>query len=183
MGKMIYYNTMCPDSDSLELIYLHADNEFHLTRGYYAFLDLFCDNPDCNCKDGMVDVYKVNRKNIYSEKSIKINKPPLATFSLSWDNMQNEWSIEIHSSAQRYNTAKALLNVFKRAYEEGFAPILKRHYIHYKKTIKEQNLNSKIESLEGKIISPEEFKRIGRNDPCPCGSGEKYKKCCLNKRL
>ncbi|WP_422361412.1 SEC-C metal-binding domain-containing protein [Reichenbachiella sp.] len=19
----------------------------------------------------------------------------------------------------------------------------------------------------------------GRNDPCPCGSGEKYKKCCL----
>jgi len=21
---------------------------------------------------------------------------------------------------------------------------------------------------------------IGRNDPCPCGSGKKYKKCCLN---
>jgi hypothetical protein len=20
---------------------------------------------------------------------------------------------------------------------------------------------------------------IGRNDPCPCGSGKKYKKCCL----
>jgi tetratricopeptide (TPR) repeat protein len=24
-------------------------------------------------------------------------------------------------------------------------------------------------------------KRISRNDPCPCGSGKKYKKCCLNK--
>jgi hypothetical protein len=23
--------------------------------------------------------------------------------------------------------------------------------------------------------------RIGRNDPCPCGSGKKYKKCCLRK--
>ena len=22
-------------------------------------------------------------------------------------------------------------------------------------------------------------KKIGRNDPCPCGSGKKYKKCCL----
>lgn len=22
-------------------------------------------------------------------------------------------------------------------------------------------------------------KKIGRNDPCPCGSGLKYKKCCL----
>lgn len=23
--------------------------------------------------------------------------------------------------------------------------------------------------------------KIGRNDPCPCGSGKKYKKCCLHK--
>jgi len=20
--------------------------------------------------------------------------------------------------------------------------------------------------------------KVGRNDPCPCGSGKKYKKCC-----
>jgi Mlc titration factor MtfA (ptsG expression regulator) len=24
-------------------------------------------------------------------------------------------------------------------------------------------------------------KKIGRNDPCPCGSGKKFKKCCLGK--
>ena len=23
--------------------------------------------------------------------------------------------------------------------------------------------------------------KIGRNDPCPCGSGEKYKRCCQGK--
>jgi hypothetical protein len=23
--------------------------------------------------------------------------------------------------------------------------------------------------------------KVGRNDPCPCGSGKKYKACCLNK--
>jgi hypothetical protein len=23
------------------------------------------------------------------------------------------------------------------------------------------------------------MKKIGRNDPCPCGSGKKYKQCCL----
>jgi uncharacterized protein YecA (UPF0149 family) len=22
-----------------------------------------------------------------------------------------------------------------------------------------------------------EFEKVGRNDPCPCGSGKKYKKC------
>ena len=25
-------------------------------------------------------------------------------------------------------------------------------------------------------------KRLGRNEPCPCGSGEKYKNCCLGKK-
>jgi uncharacterized protein len=24
------------------------------------------------------------------------------------------------------------------------------------------------------------FRKTGRNDPCPCGSGKKYKKCCLD---
>jgi len=24
--------------------------------------------------------------------------------------------------------------------------------------------------------------RIGRNDPCPCGSGKKFKKCCIDKQ-
>ena len=24
-------------------------------------------------------------------------------------------------------------------------------------------------------------KKVGRNDPCPCGSGLKYKRCCLGK--
>lgn len=29
-------------------------------------------------------------------------------------------------------------------------------------------------------IQPDSVK-VGRNDPCSCGSGKKYKKCCLNK--
>ena len=27
---------------------------------------------------------------------------------------------------------------------------------------------------------PRRVAKVGRNDPCPCGSGKKYKKCCLN---
>jgi SEC-C motif len=26
------------------------------------------------------------------------------------------------------------------------------------------------------------FRDVGRNDPCPCGSGKKYKKCCLDSQ-
>ena len=35
---------------------------------------------------------------------------------------------------------------------------------------------------EGQMVKPETVRNteqaIGRNDPCPCGSGKKYKKCC-----
>ncbi len=28
------------------------------------------------------------------------------------------------------------------------------------------------------LIEPRRVQKVGRNDPCPCGSGRKYKKCC-----
>jgi uncharacterized protein len=35
-----------------------------------------------------------------------------------------------------------------------------------------------IRSAQGAKISPAETLKTGRNAPCPCGSGKKYKKCC-----
>ena len=36
--------------------------------------------------------------------------------------------------------------------------------------------------FDGKMVGPGQFTRetpkVGRNDPCPCGSGRKFKKCC-----
>ena len=26
-----------------------------------------------------------------------------------------------------------------------------------------------------------DYSSVGRNDPCPCGSGEKFKNCCIDK--
>ena len=34
---------------------------------------------------------------------------------------------------------------------------------------------------DSKLTKGKKKKKIGRNDPCPCGSGKKYKKCCLRK--
>ena len=32
--------------------------------------------------------------------------------------------------------------------------------------------------LDSKVIEMSTRTKVGRNDPCPCGSGKKYKKCC-----
>ena len=31
------------------------------------------------------------------------------------------------------------------------------------------------------VTAPRRTLKVGRNDPCPCGSGKKYKDCCLPK--
>ena len=47
-----------------------------------------------------------------------------------------------------------------------------------KKTAKKSKASKKPEAKKkaGKKAKPEV--KVGRNDPCPCGSGKKYKKCC-----
>ena len=40
-----------------------------------------------------------------------------------------------------------------------------------------KSIHDREEILEPTIVN----EKIGRNDPCHCGSGKKYKKCCINK--
>jgi uncharacterized protein len=40
---------------------------------------------------------------------------------------------------------------------------------------------SRGESLRPSAVSARHQATTGRNDPCPCGSGRKYKKCCMGK--
>jgi SWIM/SEC-C metal-binding protein len=40
---------------------------------------------------------------------------------------------------------------------------------------------SDVDRLLNPIIIKRDKPKVGRNDPCPCGSGLKFKKCCLQK--
>ena len=58
----------------------------------------------------------------------------------------------------------------------GFAHDGENFYCkHCVKAMKKERRNPKAYPIVG-------FKSIGRNDPCPCGSGQKYKNCCLNSK-
>jgi hypothetical protein len=49
----------------------------------------------------------------------------------------------------------------------------------YHHSTKEQGM---IGSTGNVVPFKRKSEKIGRNEPCPCGSGKKYKKCCLNKK-
>jgi hypothetical protein len=40
------------------------------------------------------------------------------------------------------------------------------------------NLAAQLRSQHEEMIAPIRQPKAGRNDPCPCGSGKKFKKCC-----
>lgn len=43
---------------------------------------------------------------------------------------------------------------------------------------REQQMNEHAPDINTPVVN--QLKNIGRNDPCPCGSGKKFKKCCLH---
>lgn len=47
---------------------------------------------------------------------------------------------------------------------------------------REQYYNEEYRKLEKKYHTPIRSTKIERNSLCPCGSGLKYKKCCINKK-
>jgi uncharacterized protein YecA (UPF0149 family) len=47
---------------------------------------------------------------------------------------------------------------------------------------KKKTQGKRLKSID--LLAPDPIKvteKIGRNDQCPCGSGKKYKKCCIMK--
>lgn len=50
-----------------------------------------------------------------------------------------------------------------------------------KKELSKKDMKALISAANAEYERPQKKVKIGRNDPCPCGSGKKYKHCCLNK--
>lgn len=55
-----------------------------------------------------------------------------------------------------------------------------RHYQLIDDTIREMEWWACFQQRPSRPIAPR--KKVGRNEPCPCGSGKKYKRCCGRRR-
>jgi hypothetical protein len=66
----------------------------------------------------------------------------------------------------------------------GNQAALQKYIAEYNRRLYKMNLSDQLEARDFKPPIPivERSPKIGRNDPCPCGSGKKYKKCCGSVR-
>lgn len=65
---------------------------------------------------------------------------------------------------------------------EKMKALTRQHHKKYEQQLKLQKLHKRPERRPimptGPKQAPVHVQKVGRNDPCPCGSGKKYKKCC-----
>lgn len=100
-------------------------------------------------------------------------------FYRDWMGERNEFteqlpgaSIDAMSSPNDL-VAQEFLSVFTNMIknDKQYATRIETHYQMHK---------NKIDNEEKPQLYRLSSEKTGRNDPCPCGSGKKYKKCCLN---
>jgi uncharacterized protein YchJ len=71
--------------------------------------------------------------------------------------------LQIHTRAQLESIVKLIIDVKNNTrlwVNRGYTPV-------------------ELRQLHGEQLAAAASGKVGRNDPCPCGSGKKYKKCCM----
>ncbi len=121
----------------------------------YEVIDHYCKNPFCECTDINIQLFKDDEFYLDLFYSYKTKKKQESKYS---------WVI------QKLSTKYKDLNI-------RFGLRNAKIRLLYSENLSERQ-QVKLNNMKGRIASSS---KIGRNDKCPCGSGKKYKQCCMTE--
>ncbi|MEG0873293.1 MAG: SEC-C metal-binding domain-containing protein [Clostridia bacterium] len=183
MSYVPLYN-YCPDLCTKEIKSLVLKiNTYGVPKGEYILLESYCNDLNCDCRRVFIEVLSCK-----SDKSI-------ATIAYGWEdeNFYAKW-YGITKNNNSYNLiikslkgpilnetsiqskyAPAMLKIISNLLLKDIEYVnsLKKHYQLFKESVDKSKPKPK----------PYLKNKIGRNQPCPCGSGKKYKKCCIDNKI
>lgn len=137
----------------------------------WAVDDQFCVQPKCSCSETILSFLKlVDRSGVTAKK---ISHPPSLRYNYITQKtkQQSDWPTTGPSRAD-------LLGAVKATHTKLDEHLRLRHLILQMLYTRQEieRSRSRFHALAGGVRP-----KVGRNDPCPCGSGRKFKHCCLNK--
>ena len=162
-----------------------------IPAGSYAFLEFYCPDPDCDCRRVMINVVEEKQRTQF-----------LASISYGFDREAEDAGPYLDPLNEQCPYADALMRVMQEvAFNDPvYVARLKQHYALVKRAAVDpahpgyETLRRATESDDGWLSvramdalaraseTGLESRQVGRNDPCPCGSGKKYKRCCGRRR-
>lgn len=161
------------------------DCQFFVFEGReFLIEDHYCANPACDCQQVHLEFWERVHE-FLPQHRIQIVQRLMVTVSL--EGKLNEIRYREESSS----TTKYLVLAWQR---RGSLPLVEfRRRYEVMKTIgrrsfpqstarpKSERIRVDGEHVPQRASSPEATPRVGRNDPCPCGSGLKFKRCCARR--
>jgi len=152
-GLMYFYNDVLPYGERLVTAVNGVQYEIH---------DQYCLLPKCSCSDVHLSFMSISSDDELKDESCDI--------SVSYKNKQ--W--EISDNYQAF----ADIGLIKSSIEHQIPDVYRIFKARHSK-LKSIYAHCKKRDYIPTIVSSSS--KVGRNDPCPCGSGKKFKKCCLGK--
>ena len=162
-------------------------NNPELPSDTYVLVDSYCDEFDCDCRRVFFNVFSKSRKKL------------LAVIAFGWESKKfyAKWlgkndpimikdlkGPALNLTSPQSKLAPALLRQIKVILQDkNYIERLKRHYRLFKAEIKreEKKKQKQDKNADANHNASPSLPKVGRNEPCPCGSGKKYKRCCENQ--
>jgi len=175
---MRHFYDLFPEVAQKELLSIMVKQE-SIPDGIYSFLEYYCDNVDCCCTTVAFEV-------VFSDIHEPNKGKPIAFINYAWDKPISQTNPSIHKEQSKFN--KNSQDDMSQAAMTALRHALKKEKLYA------QKLNNHLEMVKGYArlemqqlengstsISPSYPSKLGRNALCHCGSGKKYKKCCIKK--
>jgi hypothetical protein len=162
-----------------------------IPAGAYGLIESYCPDAACDCRRVMINV-------IEKERPAQV----LASIGYGFDREAEDAGPYLDPLNEQCSYAGALMRLVAQVVlnDPAYVARLERHYDLVKRAGADpthpahDTLRQATES-EGGWLSVEAMDTLlgsrtpgpaprptGRNDPCPCGSGKKYKHCCGRRR-
>ena len=166
-----------------EIFPLSAALLFSMGSDRWFAVDDYCVNPDCDCRDVVLQF--VTREHERGIPGAKKKSPPAMYY-----NYRDRTFEQIQAPEAHQPSLQDLLSGLKDQRPGFDGEVKKRHKMLralFKRALSKNDATAR-RSQPARDSAPEARPRTeqasalqpktGRNDPCPCGSGKKYKKCC-----
>jgi len=151
----------------------------------FLLMELYCVEPRCDCRRVMLNVIDIETR----EHVATINhgfEPPEHPF-------EDEGQTFLDPTNRQSPMSDALLDLYVRvvAKDAEYQARLERHYGLWKSVVDDPS-HPDHAKVRNELHDDPDFRpafpkqrpvrragpKVGPNDPCPCGSGKKSKKCC-----
>jgi len=143
---------------------------FTCNKEAWAVDEQYCVQPHCTCKETILSFIKLMDAD--GNRATSIRDIPAIRY-----NYISEASKTVVTGPSGSPSLNALLDALKREHPDLNSQLRLRHMI-----MQSLYLRQNTEQLQARMAAMENNPpTTGRNAPCPCGSGRKYKHCCLNK--